>query len=458
MALKQQTEDLGTKPLGPLLIRLSIPGMISFLVLMLYNVVDTFWVSRLGPQAIAALTVVFPFQMINVALGVGSGIGVASLTSRLFGGRDEEGPHVVAGQVYFLAAALGLVTLLAGTLATDPILVAFGAQPGFLGLSHAYLFLVAFGTPFLYFQMMGNNLLRASGDTLTPMFVMIGAAVFNATLDPFLIFGWWVFPELGIAGAALATAISQLAAATTYLVYLPRRRSGYRIRLRNMWPRPDIIGRIYRVGAPSVAMMLINSVVIVAFNWFLGAFGHLAIAAYGLLFRIVQLFLMPVVGMSQGLMPIVGFNYGARNLRRMWRAVRTATAYSTAVTFTAQVLLLVFAPWFVRVFTGDPELLAMTTTAIRIVAIAVILVGAQLMWITALQGMGHGGQAAVLSMLRQLGFLIPLMALFSAWFGLNGIWAAVPVADALACLTALGWTLRVWRRTREDPPLDHPAE
>jgi len=355
--------------------------------------------------------VVFPFQMINVALG--------------------------------------LVTLLAGTLATDPILVLFGAQPEFLALSHAYLFIVAFGTPFLYFQMMGNNLLRASGDTLTPMFVMVGAAVLNATLDPFLIFGWWFFPRLGIAGAALATALSQLAAAAAYALYLPRSRSAYRIRLRNMLPRPDILGRIYRVGAPSVLMMLINSVVIVAFNWFLGAFGHLAIAAYGLLFRIVQLFLMPVVGMSQGLMPIVGYNFGARNFQRMWRAVRTATGYATVVTLAAQALLLAFAPWFVRVFTDDPELLAMTTTAIRIVAIAVILVGAQLMWITALQGMGHGGQAAVLSMLRQLGFLIPLMALLSWRFGLNGIWAAVPVADMLAFLATLGWTLRVWRRTRE---------
>jgi Na+-driven multidrug efflux pump len=217
-----------------------------------------------------------------------------------------------------------------------------------------------------------------------------------------------------------------------------------------MWPHPGMIARIYRVGGPSVLMMLINSFVIVAFNWFLGTFGHLAIAAYGLLFRIVQLFLMPVVGMSQGLMPIVGYSYGARNFQRLWRAVRTATAYATVVTVTAQALLLVFAPWFVRVFTSDPELLAMTTTAIRIVAIAMILVGAQLMWITAMQGMGHGGQAAVLSMLRQLGFLIPLMAVFSARFGMNGIWAAVPVADSLAFLAALWWTLRLWQRTREE--------
>jgi putative MATE family efflux protein len=448
MAMKRQTEDLGTQPLGWLLIRLSIPGMISFLVMTLYNVVDTFWVSRLGAEAIAALTVVFPFQMINVALGAGSGIGVSSLASRLFGRRDEDGPHVVAGQVYFLAVALGLITLLAGTLATNPILVAFGARPEFIGLSHVYLFIIAFGTPFLYFQMMGNNLLRGSGDTLTPMFIIVSAAVLNAVMDPFLIFGWWIFPKLGIGGAALATAISQFAGAIAYLFYLPQRHSAYSIRLRNMLPRFDIIRNIYRVGGPSVLMMLIGSFVIVAFNWFLGSFGHLAIAAYGLLFRIVQLFLMPVIGMSQGLMPIVGYNYGARNFRRMWRAVRTATYYSTVVTCSAEIMLMLLAPLLVGVFTTDPQLLAMTTTAIRIFSIALVLVGAQMMWITTMQGMGHGSEAMVLSMLRQLGFLVPLMALFSHHFGLNGIWASVPAADTLAFLATLWWILWLRRRTR----------
>jgi len=448
MALKRHTEDLGTQPLGWLLIRLSIPGMISFLVMMLYNVVDTFWVSRLGADAIAALTVVFPFQMINVALGAGSGIGVSSLASRLFGGRNDDGPHLVAGQVYFLAAALGLITLLAGTLATNPILVAFGAQPKFIGLSNAYLFIIAFGTPFLYFQMMSNNLVRGSGDALTPMFVNVGSAVFNAVLDPFLIFGWGPFPEMGIAGAALATALSQFAGAMVYLLYLPRPHSAYRIRLRNMLPHWRTIVQIYHVGAPSVLMMFIGSFVIVAFNWFLGAFGSIAIAAYGLVFRIVQLFLMPVVGMSQGLMPIVGYNFGARDFRRMWRAVRTATYYATAVTGSAELMLMALAPALVGVFTRDAELLELTTSAIRIFSFALILVGAQMMWITTMQAMGHGPQAMLLSVLRQLGFLVPLMAVFSHYYGLAGIWMSVPLADTLAFLATLGGILWLRRRTR----------
>jgi len=441
--MRQHTLDLGTKPLGRLLIKLSVPGMVSFLAMMLYNIVDTFWVSRLGTSAIAALTVVFPYQMINVAIGAGTGIGVASLTSRLFGAKDTKGANLVAGQVYLLATVLGLLTLAVGVFLTNPVLHLFGVRADFLNLSYIYLFIIAFGAPMRYFIMMSNNLVRGSGDTLTPMYVALGTATFNALLDPFLIFGWGPFPKLGVAGAALATVIMQTLGAAFYLIYLPTKRSPYRIRLGAMLPNWRVIYDIYYVGLPAIVMMLIGSFVIVLYNQFLRPYGTVAIAAYGLLFRIVQLFLMPIVGMSQGLMPIVGYNFGAKNFSRMWAGVRIASIYATVVTGTAEVLLLTLAVPLVAVFSRSTDLLATATYGIRVFSLALICVGAQFMWITTLQGMGRGRDALILSVLRQVVFLVPLMWLFSHHFKLTGIWAAQPVSDVLAFIVTAIWTWRV---------------
>lgn len=448
MALRNYTADLGTQPLGPLLIRLSLPGMVSFLMMSLYNVVNTFWVSQLGAEAIAALAVVFPFQMVNVALGAGTGVGISSLASRLFGKGDVDGANRVAGQVYFLSFALGALTLCVGALFTDAVLTAFNALPDFWQLSHSYLFIISFGTPFLYFMMMSNNLLRGSGDAVTPMYIAIGSAVANAILDPFLIFGWWIFPQLGVAGAALGTLITQFLGAVAYFIYMRGRNSAYIVKPRYLLPSFKVIYEIYRVGGPAMVMQLTASLVIVFFNHFLGAFGTIAIAAYGLFFRIAGVFLMPIVGMSQGLMPIIGFNYGAGNFRRMWRGLRIATVYATVVTATTELILVAFAAPLASLFAHSPDLLAAATLAIRISALAYFLVGSQFMWITALQGMKRGGEAMVLSLLRQLGFLVPLMAVFSHYYGLNGIWASGPAADTLAFAVTLWWILRLRRRTR----------
>ncbi len=457
MALRNYTANLGTQPLGPLLIRLSLPGMVSFLMMNLYNVVNTFWVSRLGADAIAALAVVFPFQMVNVALGAGTGIGISSLASRLFGKGDIDGANRVAGQVYFLSIALGALTLCAGVFLTDPILKAFNALPDFWALSHTYLFIISFGTPFLYFMMMSNNLLRGSGDAITPMYIAIASAVANAILDPFLIFGWGFFPQMGVAGAALGTVFTQFLGALAYFIYMRGRNSAYRVKPRYLLPSFGVIYDIYRVGGPAMIMQLTASLVIIIFNHFLGAFGTVAIAAYGLFFRIVGVFLMPIVGMSQGLMPIIGYNYGAGNYKRMWQALRIATVYATVVTTATQAVLLLFAAPLSSLFSKSPVLLADATMAIRISALAYFLVGPQFMWITALQGMKRGGEAMALSLLRQIVFILPLLAVFSHFYGLPGIWASGPVADTLAFVVTLFWILHVRRKLGVSHPTPAPA-
>jgi Na+-driven multidrug efflux pump len=286
------------------------------------------------------------------------------------------------------------------------------------------------------------------------MYVALGTAAFNALLDPFLIFGWGPFPELGVAGAALATVVMQTIGAAFYLIYLPTKRSPYRIRLGAMLPRWPVIYDIYHVGLPAIVMMLIGSIVIVFYNQFLRPFGTVAIAAYGLLFRIVQLFLLPIVGMSQGLMPIVGYNFGAKNLARMWAGVRIASIYATVVTGFAELLLLTLAGPLVAVFARTAELLATASYAIRVFSVALVFVGAQFMWITTLQGMGRGRDALVLSFMRQVIFLVPLMWLFSSHFGLTGIWAAQPVSDVLAFIVTAVWIWHVCCRigAREPGP------
>jgi putative MATE family efflux protein len=339
-----------------------------------------------------------------------------------------------------------------GVFSTDAVLKAFNALPDFWRLSHIYLSIISFGTPFLYFMMMSNNLLRGSGDAVTPMFIAVSSAVANAILDPFLIFGIGFFPQMGVAGAALGTLITQFLGAVAYFIYMRGSRSAYHVKPQYLLPSLRVILDIYRVGGPAMAMQLTASLVVIFFNHFLGAFGTVAIAAYGLFFRIVGVFLMPVVGMSQGLMPIVGFNYGSGNYRRMWSTIRIASFYATAVTATTEILLLLLAVPLASLFAKDPVLLAEATMAIRISTLAFFLVGPQFMWITALQGMKRGGEAMALSLLRQLVFILPLLALFSHYFGLAGIWASGPAADTLAFVVTFAWILSVRRKLGAKSP------
>ena len=430
--MQERTERLGYAPLGRLLISLSVPSIASTVTVSLYNIVDTFWVARLGHEAIAALTIVFPYQILFIAIGVGTGIGIGALISRRFGENNIEATNHIAGQVFFLSILWGLIFMIAAVFFSKDILPAFGATPDIMEYSTQYLVITAYGAPQIIFILVAGNLIRGSGDAVKPMVMMIAASVINIILDPFMILGIGPFPEMGIRGAAIATVIAQSIGAVLGIYYLLAHKTSYRIRVGHLWPDLSILRDIYRVGAPSAILQITESLSFVLFNKVVSSFGSIAIAAVGLVIRISDLAFMPIIGVSNGLLPIVGFNFGAKNYPRLWKAAKLASVGIVLLLAVATVFLEIFTPGIVGIFSDDPELLEVTIPAMRILLCTMIFIGPTIMFITVYQGLSRGTMALILSLIRQFLLFVPLLYLLSYLFGLYGVWWALPISDVLS--------------------------
>jgi putative MATE family efflux protein len=407
--MNQRTADLGTAPLGPLMVKLSIPGMVGMLVMSLYNVVDTFWVSGLptGTVAIAALTVLFPVQMIAGAVGMGTAAGVTSLVARRFGAARVAEANRAAGNGISLTALIGLLFTLTCVAAAGPLVRLFGATPEIVAPAIAYLTIIAFGFPFMLLGATLNALYRGAGNTLTPMLIMGFAATTNAVLDPLLIYGPGPFPRMEIRGAAVATVIAQVAAAIIALAYLRSRRSGYTVRLAELRLRLPVIRDIAQVGAPATADGWVRSLVASAYNWVLGGFGPAAIAAHGLSMRILMLVISCLGGgVNQALTPIVGYTFGARSYRRMWRAYGIAALWTSAGGLLLGGAVCVLARQLLAPFAREPELLRLGALSLQLKMCTFFLIEPQMMAVFSLQGMGMGGRAMLLTMSRNALFRV----------------------------------------------------
>lgn len=444
--LSKSTERLGTAPLGRLLLSLSLPGMASMATLALYNIVDTFWVAKLGHEAIAALTIVLPYHILVIAIGVGSGIGINALVSRRFGERDIEAVNHIAGQVFPIAAFFGLIFIVAAVFFTRQILIAAGATADIMEFATQYLVIISFGAPFLVFSISTNNLLRGSGDAIRPMIFMITASVVNIILDPFLIFGIGPFPEMGVRGAALATVVSQgLGAGLSFMYIVFTRRSAYTLKPYHLQPNWPIIKDIYRVGLPAMVMEISESLVFAIYNNVLSAYGSVSLAAGGLAMRITDLVLMPIFGASGGLLPIVGYSLGAFLWRRLWRAVTIASLSLALIMAVVTVALEITAPAIIGLFTQDSQLMAVAVPAMRIVLSSLAIIGPTVLFVTTFQGLSKGKEALVLSLVRQFVFFVPILFVLPRLLGLTGVWLALPFSDFLGFILSGAWLLREYR-------------
>lgn len=437
--------DLGRDPIVPLLIKMSLPSVVAMLAMAFYNVVDTFWIAKISSEAIAALTICFPIQMIFGGLGIATGVGAGSFVSRMFGAGDDSKAHRAAGQIIFLSLFFGVAIILSGVFFYEPILRFFGATETILPLSAQYLTVVVFGTPFLFFMMTTDYLFRAEGNPNVPMYVISFSAAMNTVLDPFLIFGWGPFPEMGIKGAALATVISQFAVIFLSIYFLLFSHSKYRLKPSYIIPHFSTIYSIYMVGVPTFIIHIAMSLVLTVYNQVLGNYGSLAIATLGLGFRINGILMMVLFGIGHGVMPMVGYNYGARNYERLKEIIRVAVRFSAFIGCVSCLLIEVFTYPLLAIFTEDPELLAIAIPAFRIYVITQFLVGPTIVWINLFNGIGKGMTSMTLLLTRQLIFLIPLIYVLPSFFGINGVWMAQPIANVLVFFIILGWTQREFR-------------
>jgi putative MATE family efflux protein len=444
--MKEYTERLGYAPLGRLLVALSLPGIASTITTSLYNIVNTIWVARLGHEAIAALTIVFPYQILFYAIGGGTGIGISALVSRRFGERNIEATNNVAGQIFFISAFWGLLFMMIAVFFSDSILQAIGATPDIMVYSRQYFVITSYGAPLMILAMVTSSLIRGSGDAVKPMVIMISGSIINLILDPLMILGIGPFPQMDVRGAAWATVIAQCCGALLGLYYFFAHKTAFRIKVAHLRPDMSILRDIYRVGAPSVILQITESLAFMLFNIVVSSFGSVTIAALGIVMRVSDLAYMPIMGVSNGLLPIVGFCFGARNFKRLWRAVKLATIDIVLLLFVITVLIEVFTPQIIGIFSKDAEFLSITIPAMRIMLSTMVLIGPNIMFVTAFQGLSKGRTALVLSLIRQFIIFIPALYLFRYLFSLTGVWLSAPTSDILGLVVSFAFVYREYKK------------
>ncbi|MBN1831784.1 MAG: MATE family efflux transporter [Deltaproteobacteria bacterium] len=435
--------------MASLLVRLSLPGITANIAFSLYNVVDTFWVAQLGHEAIAALTIVFPYQILAMAVGMGTGTGIGALVSKNFGEKNFKTTNLTAGHIFSLSIIWGLVFLMPVILFSETILIFLGATKNIMSYAKTYLIVTSFGAPANVFVILVGSLIRGSGDAVKPTIIMVTSSILNIILDPLLILGLGPFPGMGIKGAAIATVISQGAGMLIGLFYLLGNKTSFRLRGQYLIPRWLILKKIYYVGAPASVQQLTESLAFILFNKLVSIYGSIPIAAVGIAMRLSDLAFMPIMGVSNALLPVVGYNLGTGNQKRLWKSIKLSTIGMVILLALFTIIIEIWTPEIVGIFIKDSEGLNVTIPGMRIMLSAMVFIGPSILFITAFQGLSMGGTALWLSLVRQFILFVPLLFLLENLLGLTGIWFALPLSDVLSFNVIFAFLLREYSKRKK---------
>lgn len=431
---------LGEQKIGRLLLSLSLPATIGMLVQAMYNFVDTIFVGRgVGSMGIAGISISLPVQIFVMAFAQMFGIGGASVISRALGEKNHEKAKRAAGNVMAFSIAFGLAMTLLGYFFLDRLLIMLGASEAITPYAREYLGIILLGSVFFSFGMAMNHVVRAEGKPKIAMAAMLISAVLNIILDPIFIFSL----NMGIWGAALATVLSQAATSIYVLFYFLSGKSLLRVSLRSLIPEWKIMRETVSVGLSAFSRQVAGSLLAVVLNNSLVFYGgDIAVAVYGVINRLLMVFIMPMFGVNQGFLPIVGYNYGARKMRRARESVKLASTVTTLIALFSAIIMFLFARQLISIFTDETELIEPAIFALRIVILAIPTIGVQVIASGMFQALGKAVPALFLSLLRQIIILIPLILVVPRFLGIDGIWISFPLADLISFAISVVFYLR----------------
>lgn len=443
-----RSEKLGQLPISKLLLEQAVPASIGILVMSIYMIVDTIFVGQfVGAVAIGAITVVMPISFLISSIGMAIGIGGSSIISRALGAEDTPQAKRVFGNQITLTIILSLIALLVGFLFQNEILNLFGGKGEILPYAQVYFGIILLGVPFLAWAMMTNTVIRAEGAPKVAMFTMLIPAVLNLILDPIFI----IWLEWGIAGAAWATAISYLASGFFTFWYFFSGRSELMPKLADLSLNFSVVKEIFSLGGVTLARQGVISILAIVLNNTLFNYGGaLAVSVYGIIQRIMMFANFPVLGLTQGFLPIAGYNYGAQNWGRVKSVIRLAIKAGTIIAVCLFILILVFAGEIAQLFTTDKELLALTPPAIRLSFLATPLILVQLIGSAYFQAIGKAIPALFLTLTKQGFCLIPLILFLPSIYDLDGVWMAFPIADVLSASICFYFLRKALRKLPKD--------
>lgn len=435
---------LGTKSVNRLLWNLSFPAFVGMLAGSLYNIVDTIFIGHgAGMLAIGGLAISFPIMMFILAVSIMIGLGSASLLSISLGRKDYENADIIVGNALFLVAVFGISLTVVGTLFIDRILILFGSSPDILGYARDYMSIIFFGATFASFSMVTNNIVRSEGNAKTAMAAMLVSALSNIVLDAVFIFGF----KMGVKGAAIATVISQFISFVYLSLYLFSNKTIIKLRPHHFRPQLSVIKNILTLGMPSFAYQIGMSILVIVINNVLKIYGGgMYISIYGVINRILSFLTMPIVGVMQGFSPIVGYNYGAKQMNRVLETYRKAILITTLMASLAFAVILTFPKILLGVFSTQDALVIFGSTPLRFVVAAYPVIGFQMVSARFFQATGKALPSLLLTMSRQLFFLIPAVLIFPLFLHINGVWLAFPFADIMSSLVTAVFTFFYFRK------------
>lgn len=431
---KEQIKEnkMGSMNINRLILTMSAPIVVSMMVQSLYNVVDSIFVAQISEEAITAVSMAFPFQQLMMSVGIGTAIGVNSLLARNLGAKQFSQVNKIANNGLLLAFLSFIAFFMMGLLLSDKLITIQTDNQEIISHGPVYLRICLMGSLGIFTHLMFERLLQATGKTMYTMIAQISGALMNIILDPIMIFGWFGMPAMGLAGAAIATVISQYVGALVVAYLCIRKEKDIDIGFRYMKPDFKIIRDIYAVGIPSIIMISISSVTIFSMNQILAKFSITAVALLGIYFKLQSFIFMPVFGLNNGIIPIVGYNYGAGNKERMRETIFLGMRYAVTIMLIGTLIMMVFPDKLLGMFNASDQMMDIGRVAFRIICISFPFAAISIISIGVFQAIGKGTLSMIISIIRQLVVLVPLAYLFSLTGNLSMVWWSVIIAELVA--------------------------
>ncbi len=440
-----QENKMGAMPVNRLLISMSLPMMISMLVQALYNIIDSIFVSRINENALTAVSLAFPLQSLMIAFGVGTGVGINALLSRALGEKDSEKVNKAAVNGIFLDGVNFVIFLLIGLFATTPFYLSQTGDAEIFSYGKQYLSIVCCCSLGMFTQFVFERLLQSTGKTFYTMLTQGMGALINIILDPIFIFGYFGLPAMGVAGAAIATVIGQTVAGIAAVAVNLKKNTEIKLQFRGFRPDMAIIGEIYKVGVPSIIMQSIGSFMTYGMNQILLAFTSTAATVFGVYFKLQSFVFMPIFGLNNGMVPIVAYNFGARNKERLTRTVKLSMVYAVCLMAAGFLVFQIFPAQLFAMFDASETMLAIGVPALRIISLSFVLAGFGIVSGSVFQALGNGVYSLIVSVARQLLVLLPVAFLLSLTGNLNAVWWAFPIAELVSFGVSVFFLIRIYR-------------
>ena len=437
----------------PLLVRMSGPAMFSMLIMSLYNIVDSLFVSSISEIALRSVSIIFPVQQLMVAFAVGTSVGVNSYVARRLGAEDPETAGSAASHGLVLSFINSLFFLVTGFLLAPAVVNLFSNHGEVISGSVDYLRIVTMASIGLFWQIHCEKIFQATGNMTRAMYIQLLGALLNIALDPILIFGWFGLPAMGVRGAAVATVIAQIIAGAIAVYLVLRKETVIKVTLKSFRFQKHILAGIYRVGLPSLVMQSVTAMVGMVFNMIILPFSEIAITVLGVYLKLESFVFMPVFGIGQGMLPLMAYNFGAKRYDRVRQTLKSGLILMAGIMSFSMVLFQLIPRLLLAAFNATEEMYTMGIPAFRNISLCFIFAGIAIILSISFQALGKGTYSLFISIFRQLVLLLPLARLFAVWH-LDYVWYSYAISDLGAALMAIflfrRLSSRIMPATREE--------